>query len=249
MAVFGEEVSAGGSIRVSADGSLFGVARVAARTITGGEVGSKPQRRRVHSEPCRPRASRSRARAKAGRSLTDVDDASAVSAVVVIEVRQVRADWGEGCVDGAGRHGAAFQCAERGRPLIDWMNSGLTSGLSAPVSRCRRTCRRTASLRFTSARSRPITSTVTSHGPQSEQSSCTVAPQGRTDAVRPQKRQTAINESLTRLTRSPLLTAFGGAGRAALSLLKNLAIPEVHATRGSYSRRWGGVPAEHGALA
>ena len=156
-----------------------------------------------------------------------------------VEVREVRADRGEGPVDGAGGHGAAFQPAELGgrRPLSDWMNSRLTSGLSAPVSRCRRTCRRTASLRFASARRRPITSTVTSHGPQSEQSSCTVAAKGRTDPVRPQKRHTAINESLTRLTRSPLLTAFGGAGRISPSLLKNVAIPEVHATRGSYSRR------------
>lgn len=126
------------------------------------------------------------------------------------------------------------------------MNSGLTSGLSAPESRCRRTCRRTASLRFASARRRRITSTVTSHGPQSEQSSCTVAAKGRTDPVRPQKRHKAITESLTRLIRSPLLTAGPFEGRrhachAPLGFLKNPAMPEIHATRGSYSRRLRGA--------
>ena len=151
-----------------------------------------------------------------------------------------------GLGDGAGGHGEAFQCAERGRPLIDWMNSRLTSGLSAPESRCRRICRRTAFLRFSSARRRAIASTVTSHGPQSEQSSCTASAKDCLDAVRPQKRHLAISESLTRFTRSPLLTAgvFGGrrhACHARSGLLKNPAMPEVHATRGSYSRRLRGA--------
>jgi hypothetical protein len=50
------------------------------------------------------------------------------------------------------------------------------------------------------------------------------------DAVLPQKRHTAISESLTRLTRSPLLTGLEGAGR----LLKSATILEIHATRESY---------------
>ena len=134
------------------------------------------------------------------------------------------------------------------RPLSDRTNSRLTSGLSAPVSRCRRSCRKTAFLRFSSARRRPIASTVTSHGPQDEQSSSSFAAKGRRDAVRPQKRHTTISESLTRRTRSPLRTGPERAGRAAAprarrhafhaphELLKNPARPEVHATRGSYSR-------------
>lgn len=126
------------------------------------------------------------------------------------------------------------------------MNSRLTSGLSAPLSRCRRICRRTASLRFSSARRRPSASTVISHGPQAEQSICTVAARDRLDAVRPQKRHAAISESLTRLTRSPLLAALEGAGRtregrrachAPHGLLKNAVIREIQATRRSYSRR------------
>ncbi len=76
-----------------------------------------------------------------------------------------------------------------------------------------------------------MASTVTSHAPQVEQSSCTVDVRDRMDAVRPQKRQTAISESLTRLTRSPLLL-LEGAGR----FLKNPAIREIHPTRESYSR-------------
>ena len=110
------------------------------------------------------------------------------------------------------------------------------TGLSAPVSRCRRICRRTAVLRWSSARSRAIASTVTSHGPQSEQSSCTASVKDCLDAVRPQKRHLAISESLTRFTRSPLLTAgvFGGrrhACHARNGFLKNLTMPEVPATR------------------
>src|ERR1035438_962690 len=133
---------------------------------------------------------------------------------------------------------------ERGgqRPLSDRMNSRLTSGLSAPEARCRRTCRRTASLRFPSARGRPIASTVTSHAPQAEQSSCTAASKDRTDAVRPQKRHLVISAALTRLTRSPLLTVFEGAGcRAPRRRLKNPAMPEIQGTRGSYSRRLRGA--------
>jgi hypothetical protein len=61
---------------------------------------------RVHAEPSRPRAARRRARAEARRSLPHVDDASAVPAEVVVEVRQVRADRGEGLAGGAGGHGA-----------------------------------------------------------------------------------------------------------------------------------------------
>src|ERR1017187_310583 len=127
---------------------------------------------------------------------------------------------------------------ERGgqRPLSDRMNSRLTSGLSAPEARCRRTCRRTASLRFPSARRRPIASTVTSHAPQAEQLSCTAASKDRTDAVRPQKRHLVISAALTRLNGSPLLTALGRAGctapirerrqacHAPRGLLKNAAI-------------------------
>ena len=62
----------------------------------------RPQHLREHAEPGRSRAPRRRARAEAGRSLPDVNDAPAVSAEIVIEVRQVRADRGEGRVDGAG---------------------------------------------------------------------------------------------------------------------------------------------------
>jgi hypothetical protein len=72
----------------------------------GPHGGSWPLHRRVHPEPCRPRASGSRARAKAKRSLSHVDDAPAVAAKVVVVARKVRADRGEGLADAAGGHGA-----------------------------------------------------------------------------------------------------------------------------------------------
>src|ERR1019366_4091843 len=68
---------------------------------------SWPRRRRVRAEPRRSRASRSRARPKAGRSLPHMDDAPAVAAEVVVEVREVGADRGEGLAGGAGGHGAS----------------------------------------------------------------------------------------------------------------------------------------------
>src|ERR1035437_3180899 len=79
-----------------------------------GAARTSPRRLRVHAEPCRPRAPGSRARAKAGRPLPDVNDAPTVAAVVVIEVRQVRANRGDERVDGAGGHGGAMVTLQRG---------------------------------------------------------------------------------------------------------------------------------------
>lgn len=68
----------------------------------------RPRRHGVDPEPRRPRTSRSRALAKAGRSLPHVNDPPTVAAVVVIEARQVRADRGEGHVNAAGAHEGAM---------------------------------------------------------------------------------------------------------------------------------------------
>lgn len=83
-------------------------------------TGSRPWHLREGAEPCRPRAAGSRTRAKAGRAFPHMDDVPTVAAEVVIVVRKVRADGGEGLAGGASVHERLFLRIQSPRgPLVN----------------------------------------------------------------------------------------------------------------------------------
>jgi len=79
--------------------------------------GSCPRCRRVDAERCRPRASRSWARAKAGRSLPHMDDAPPAPEEVAVVARKIRAERGKGLAGGTGVHESSSPAwSEEGPP-------------------------------------------------------------------------------------------------------------------------------------
>lgn len=116
-----------------------GGARLAPSASDGADK-LRPGHCRERAEPSRPAAAWGRARAEAGRSLSNVNDAVAVAAEVVVEGREVLPDRAGWSLCGAGGH-YRLRAWRRASPNASRIRSWcfLNSGASSMDSTCRLT--------------------------------------------------------------------------------------------------------------